>query len=88
MNKPTLSDLIKYIYVKYPTGGDLHVVLDDLNVEDSNLLFCLDAVLNDPELINSSDQKLFVHCIGYLLILDEEERMHVIKEATIDYMLY
>ena len=82
MDKQTLVDLIKCIYLKYPTGDDLHIVLDDLNVEDHHLLFCLDSVLNDPELVDSSDRTLFVHCIGYLLTFDEEERIPIIQKAT------
>jgi len=40
--KPLIFDLIKY-YVKdldNPTGGSLHIALDDGNLCDDNLFFC------------------------------------------------
>ena len=42
--KPTIPDVMPLVdayYCKNPTGGSLHIVLDDGNVDDSHVVFCL-----------------------------------------------
>lgn len=43
--KPTVPEvmpLVKEFYEWNPVGGSLHIVLDDANVSDDNVRFCLD----------------------------------------------
>lgn len=38
---PEVNNLIDYIYEKSFTGCCLHITLDDYNIEDSSIRFCL-----------------------------------------------
>ena len=38
---PEVMILVKEYYKENPVGGNLHIVLDDGNVKDSNVQFCL-----------------------------------------------
>ena len=35
------KDALKKIYKKYPTGGPMHIVLDDGNFDIPSIVFCL-----------------------------------------------
>ena len=39
---PEVIDLFRAYYVENPSWGHLHIVLDDGNVSDANVCFCLD----------------------------------------------
>lgn len=52
-------------------GGNLHIVLDDDNVEDGHLMFCL------KECVNNSDGYGVMLC-GTMLRMTEAERMAVV----------
>lgn len=44
-SRPTVSDvlpLVEAYYVDHPTGGSLHIVLDDGNLADRHVEFCRD----------------------------------------------
>lgn len=71
-------DLIKQIYKKYPGGGALHIVLDDGNDEDRNILWCLqNSILEEKE-----DRLLFEKCaINLLKLGTERKRGNCIYEA-------
>lgn len=54
-----------------PTGGGLHIVTDDWNLEDAHIAACVQAGLTDEEF-----------CIaGHLLRLTEDERYVVMRES-------
>lgn len=36
--------LIEAVYDHHPAGGRLHIVLDDWNLSDSNISFCVDLI--------------------------------------------
>lgn len=77
-----LVDVIQKIYKKYPTGGDLHIILDDLNVEDQWLGKCWDQIQQD-EMISQEDKRLYELCISYLYEIKREDvRMLIIRIAT------
>lgn len=77
-----LVDVIQKIYKKYPTGGDLHIVLDDLNVEDEWLGKCWDQIQQDKT-ISQEDKRLYELCIAYLYSIKREDiRMLIIRMAT------
>lgn len=58
-------ELIKEIYKLYPSGGALHIVLDDGNFEDHHIEWCLDDPIQKIE--NIEQRKLFEECAKNLL---------------------
>jgi hypothetical protein len=50
-----------------PSGGNLHIVIDDWNLEDGNLEFCHEEILKDYNTIE-------LECCLRLKILSVEER--------------
>ena len=45
MTKPTIPEVLPKVqeyYKDHLTGGSLHIVLDDGNVRDSDVMFCLE----------------------------------------------
>lgn len=46
MEKPSVSDVLKLVHAYYANGngagGNLHIVLDDGNIRDGDVLFCLE----------------------------------------------
>jgi hypothetical protein len=63
-------DLIKQIYKKYPSGGALHIVLDDGNEEDRCILWCLQNSIMEAK----KDRDLFEKCAINLLKLGTERQ--------------
>lgn len=52
MSKPTVPDVLplaKAYYHAHPAGGNLHIVLDDGNIEDSSVQFCLDRAREEGD---------------------------------------
>lgn len=44
--KPTIPEVLpiaQAYYVKHPIGGNLHIVLDDANFGDADVIFCASA---------------------------------------------
>lgn len=80
-----LGELIADFYTRHPTGGRLHVVLDDLNVEDRFIESCLgDEEFDCYEEDCPKWCDVQASLIGAMLLLDleESERAEIIKEAT------
>ena len=81
-----LSDLIKRLYMTpgCEVGGPLHIVLDDYNVEDENITWCLRNIDN-PEFEEYSEEveKLCYKIGGLLLIIPEEERLELVSNAWV-----
>ena len=77
--KQSFYDVIAQIYAKYPTGGALHIVLDDGNTENRNIDFCIrHAVPHYPE----EDQRLFVKCADLLFkVKSPRKRYKMIKDV-------
>ena len=68
--KQALYDLIAKIYAKHPVGGALHVVLDDLNVTDRSIQWCLENM--DEPIYTVADRQLFSRCAELLLMLKSQ----------------
>jgi hypothetical protein len=69
-----LARLIADFYEDYCTGGALHVVLDDWNLDDSCIKWCL----SDDNSVERDDERIFT--IGErLLALSEEERYETLR---------
>lgn len=72
--------MIQKIYEIYPCGGALHIVLDDGNVEDRHIHWCM--VYAIPEIEDSEVRELFEKCAINLIKLDtERKRLSCISEA-------
>ena len=74
-------DLIKQIYKKYSTGGALHIVLDDYNTDDENILWCLQNSIPDEEFCEKQDRKMFERCAINLIKINENRRKNVIQKS-------
>ena len=71
-------DLIKQIYRKNAVGGALHVVLDDGNVTDEDVLWCLQETIPQEK----EDKKLFEQCAINLIKLGTKgRRLYCIDKA-------
>lgn len=80
--KQTLNSLIKQIYQKHPSGGELHVILDDLNVEDHFLKSTLHDIVNSNMKYEAcEDYLLYTHCLAFLMELTEKDRLETIQKA-------
>lgn len=65
-------------------GGPLHIVLEDDNVRNSDILWCLEYV-GDHDY--SDDVKILCYKIGSLLLmLNEEDRAEIVRKAW-DYAI-
>lgn len=75
-------ELIREIYKSHPTGGELHIVLDDYNVEDYHIQWCIDNPIKECE--NLAAKELYLKCANNLLHIEEKDRVEVIRMAS-DY---
>lgn len=74
-------ELIKQIYAKHPTGGALHVVLDDDNVGENHIRWCLENAIHDKD-YTEDDRELFRTCAYNLLKLGSKGmRLFCIRKA-------
>ena len=77
--KQRILELKNIIYRKYNTvGGKLHIVLDDGNVEDDNINWCLKnsiAKISDEE-----EKKVYTECAELLLKLSYSSRKRLINK--------
>jgi len=67
----TLADQVyEFSYV----GGDLHILLDDWNVEDNHLDFCATAIEENIHELSPENQEIERQCLAAFKELSEEER--------------
>ena len=60
--KKKILRAIKRIYNSFPTGGALHIVLDDGNLGDSHILWCLENTI--PKIDEKLTRRLFKSIYG------------------------
>lgn len=78
------AKLIKLLYEVEPAGGNLHIVLDDLNVENEHLLFCskqLERKLHEKTDKGEYQVYLEMAIALYLCDMPVEERAEFIQKA-------
>ena len=68
--KQAIYDVIAKIYAKHPVGGALHIVLDDLNVNDHHIQMCLKYM--DYPIYTEEDRQLFKRCADLLLLVKSQ----------------
>ena len=66
--------LKREIYKKYPVGGVLHIVLDDGNLKNSNIEWCIGEIEQLEE-----DKELFLKCANNLLKMTQTQRLKLYK---------
>ena len=49
--KPITKELIQYYYQWYVVGGNLHIVLDDGNLDDEYIWYCQEQCLNKEDVL-------------------------------------
>lgn len=62
------------IYSKYPTGGVLHIVLDNGNLKNINIEWCIEEIEKLEE-----DKELFLKCATNLLKMTQTQRLKLYK---------
>ena len=84
--KQECIELIKMIYRHSMTAGCLHIILDDGNVEDEHLDFCMNNALYESK--TDLPGKTWFHliemaCLMLLAEMDEAERNEVIDKSEV-----
>ena len=71
--KDTLQ-LKREIYAKYPVGGALHIVLDDGNLRNKHIEWCIEEIEKLEE-----DKELFLNCANNLLKMTQTQRLKIYR---------
>lgn len=69
--------LIQELYKTEPTGGDIHIVTDDFNVENSDLAWC-EHYIKEQNKQTTDVGILELAILWGLALLTEKERMEVV----------
>lgn len=88
-----IARLIELVYAFHGAGGDLHIVLDDGNIENSNITFCLEEIDKKNQRRGLISFELIELAVAYLLLsVPVEDRQKAIdlywdrvKEQKKDY---
>ena len=59
----------------------MHIVLDDYNTDDENILWCLQNSIPDEEFFEKQDRKMFERCAINLIKINENRRKNVIQKS-------
>src|SRR6478672_3703693 len=76
--------LIKEVYAEHPSGGDLHIVLDDWNLEDANLAWCrgyMDGKQAGKPVTKFNDQAPEYRLAALLAFMTERQRAYTLATA-------
>jgi len=75
--------LVKIIYNNYScVGGALHIVLDDGNIEDDNIKWCLDSPIKDLQ--DKVEKETYDECANLLLKLSYSSRKRLLRNMEYD----
>lgn len=75
-----LKGYIKNIYKHNGVGGYLHICLDDLNLEDDYIIWCLENTI--PNEKDPYWHSQYYYCAKCLLRLSYSKRVKIVKERT------
>lgn len=79
--KQRIRELIKIIYNKYScVGGQLHIVLDDENIEDGHIKYCLQCI---DKIEDQEERNVCKECAELLLKLSYSARKRLLKEKIV-----
>lgn len=76
INKKTkaLKDVISALYEVHPTGGYLHIVLDDWNLEDGSIEHCINDLNANKFDVSKLERRLTRTCADLLMSATVDER--------------
>ena len=83
-----VKNTIERIYELHGVGGPLHIILDDENVEDHHIMWCLTDVVDDYKCDNLTEDEnqelrdISRLCARYLLEMSYSKRKKIIRQAT------
>ena len=76
--KKRIKELVDIIYKNYScVGGALHIVLDDGNIENEHIRWCLNNSI--CEISNIEEKKIYTECAELLLKLSYSSRKRTLK---------
>jgi len=76
--KQRIHELVNIIYTDYNcVGGELHLVLDNGNIEDDNIQWCLDNSI--AKITNEDEKKIYTECAELLLKLSYSSRKRTLN---------
>ena len=79
--KQRIRELIKIIYNKYScVGGQLHIVLDDGNIENGHIEYCLQCI---DKIEDQEERNIYRECVELLLKLSYSARKRLLKERIV-----
>lgn len=76
--KPELQDFISAVYELSAVGGVLHIVLDDGNLSNKNIEWCMDE--NNKKTENYVEKMIYNRCAELLLQIPEDIRKEYMDE--------
>lgn len=82
INKKEVINSIKEIYKNHPSGGALHIVLDDYNIDDEYIISCITEFLNNY--INYYIKNNEPYLIVYLFFMQNWRRRYFMKKITFE----
>lgn len=75
-DEETIFLILKIYYMYSGVGGELHIVLDDDNVDNGSILFCIDEIMK----IEDRMERITYHmCASNLLKMSEKKRLKLIR---------
>jgi hypothetical protein len=77
MKPSELQEMIIAIYKLHSSGGALHIVLDDENVENENIKWCINNSIKELK----ENKQLYLDCANNLLKMSKKQRYKVIQIA-------
>jgi hypothetical protein len=76
--KQRIRELVSIIYDDYSgVGGKLHIVLDDGNLDDCSINWCLNNSI--AEITNEEEKKIYTECAELLLKLSYSSRKRTLN---------
>jgi hypothetical protein len=70
----SVAKMIERVYDFSMSGGNAHIVVDDWNIEDNHIDFCLQMVLQNVEKYDQDQLDAEKEFLMTFKLLDEEER--------------
>lgn len=77
-----LADQIKKLYNLHTIGGHAHIVLEDYNVEDENIDFCIEAAKKNVPHLDFEMRTLAIAILRSLKEMPYAERELFLREVS------
>ena len=78
--KERIRELVGIIYDEYSeVGGELHIVLDDYNIEDKHIKYCLEDCIS--MIVDEKEKAVYKECAELLLQLSYSSRKRLLRDV-------